>query len=519
MMPDKRFKSKLCFVLMFFVVLAGNGRVLGKKIIQRKMIDGLAKSFNASKIEVDTSYDPTPIPVNMSKNNIKLAIEKISNSIFFIQNTHSDSLNIEMDKFVIPNGNYSELDVEWEDIFDMSGQTVIRTATDEEKKNDKKFYRESWSRIYRSGEGKTVVATGSMQVKVPAKFLSISLTPEKKENSHEQYNLSATLEWCENDVACVSVLGDFNENKPVIVLYDKLGGRLQKREAMTSSSPTEYMLACRASGKIAKIEIFLPSEYLNETFEVKATCKPDFYGDEAWKIRAPRYVEEQRDWKFEKVDIETLKKETEVVGRRGYAAIGYNKQEICAYFPKLDNSCFANAKITELKLYDAKGRIVEHELDGGWRDNESFYQRFDIVSKDDKDKSPEEYKRSAGILKLHYPASIKIVTLTVDKPNTDGLTASFEEAKVVISRNMSSEKFYAVRAYDDQGRELKNLNFPNFRTGKDEIIKKTYGFWGTPVEVKMLVTEKWIDWELPFDIPAPEKIPDNKRGTKPVDYR
>ena len=506
------------------------GRVVGQKQqLSSVQSEILARAFFGSivpsKGEVSSLYDPTPVMANIDKDDLRSSIEQMSSSIFFLRSGTKLRVGVEMDAFVIPNGDYVKFDVEWTDLFDASGKSIFRQATAEEKEDDKKFRRDAWSRIYLNGPNKPVVAVGQMQVEVPFRFASLTFGSDEVGEQRKVEGLTATVDRCENDVASVTVLGDFRTKKPIVVFYDKTGGRLRTSENSTMTSATNYRLTCRGSGRIAQIGIFLPSEYLTETFEVKATSKPEVFGEDAWKIRSPRYVPDYGALRFVKMDIEMLRAETRVLGRRGYAWYGFNDPRIVAYLPKCDNSCFVQAEMTELELFDSKGGKVEHGVKGGRFNHEEIFQRFDIASSDANDKELLEYVRSVGKLKIHYPASVGIETLTVDSPNASGLEAEFEDSKVTISgmgelksKSFSAERLSVVRAYDLRGRRLKKLDFSRYRKDKDGTRRVQMGFWGKPVKLEIIVVDKWIDLEFPFDIAAADKLPESQRGHKPSDY-
>lgn len=58
-----------------------------------------------------------------------------------------------------------------------------------------------------------------------------------------------------------------------------------------------------------------------------------------------------------------------------------------------------------------------------------------------------------------------------------------------------------IHAYDESGRRLKNIYDQWVREGWHET-----GFWGVPKKVKMLSVEKWIDIEIPFNLPPAPKL-------------
>ncbi len=529
-MSDHKSRSIRWCTLMLFAVLVSSGRVAGQKqelpsVPSEMLARAFFGSLTPSKGEVTSVYDPTAVMVNLDKDELRSSIEQMSSSIFFLRFAFKERVDLDMDAFVVPNGDHMKCEVEWGDLFDSAGESIFRQPTDEEKEEDQKFRRETWSRIYFKGADKPVMAVGQMQVEIPVRIACLTLGADDVGKQKSADGLTATLSRCENDVASVSVQGDFKTNKPVVIFYDKTGGRLKTSETMTMSSATSHRLTSRASGKIARVGVFQPLEYLKGAFEVKATSKPEFYGEDAWNIRAPRYVADNGTCEFVEVDAETLKTGTRVVGRRGYAWYGFNEPRIVVYLPRCDNSCLVQVEMAELELFDSQGKKVEHKIDGGWFDCEDFYKRFDIAQADPNNKQAVEYSRSVGKLKIHYPASVAMVTLTVDEPRDSGLEAEFEGPKITLS-GMNKlkggfslpDRLSIVRAYDAQGRRLKNLDFSGFQRDRDGTRRDQVGFWGTPVKVDIIAVNKWIDLELPFDMPAADKLPDSQQGIKPADY-
>jgi len=73
--------------------------------------------------------------------------------------------------------------------------------------------------------------------------------------------LTVTLLRCENDLVGLELKGLPDDVKPVLVARDDMGGRLKKDSAMITriGDMTAMYKAC---GRIAKIEIFLPVEFV-----------------------------------------------------------------------------------------------------------------------------------------------------------------------------------------------------------------------------------------------------------------
>jgi len=529
-MLNSRFKSTLWLVLALFTVAVGSSRGLCatpelSPLQRTMMMKAMAGSVKASPGEVASSYDPTPVPVAISEKDLRAEIEQMSSSIFFLRSASREHVDVEMDAFVIPNGDYAKCEVTWKNLFDAAHKSVFREATAEEKADNKKFRRESWRRVYLHENSKPVIAVGQMKIEVPISLVRITLDSGDVGKTRRADGLSATLDRCKNDVASVSASGNFENARPVVVFYDESGGRLNTSEDMTMKSTTDYSLTCRASGKIAKVDVFVPSAYFRETVEVKATSKPKHFGDDAWKIRAPRYVADHGVARFVEMDVETIKRESRIIGRRGYAWYGFNDPRIVMHLPKVDNSCFMKAEIAELELFDSANTQVEHKLGGSWFDFEGIYMRFDIKKTDEKDKSPVEYSRSVGKLKLHYPIRLKMVALTAENPTASRLEASFEDSRVMIGgmselkpKPFAPDRLAVIRGYDAQGCRLKKLSFSGYEKDRDGTRRDKFAFWGTPVRLDIVVVDEWVDLELPFDIPAAEKLPDSQRGHRPLDY-
>ena len=481
-------------------------------------------SLTPSPEPVTGVVDSTPAPVNVDRETLRSTIEKVRSSIFFLEFIFEERANVKMDSFLIPNGDYSETDVQWNDLRDANGRRILRSPTEEEKKKDQQFGRSAWSRIYHAGGGKPVAAAGQMQIRIPVRFAQI--TPQADEvgtsrGTEALEGLTVQLDQCENDVAAVQVTGPLQDTKPIIIFYDRAGRRLSTGESFSMNSPTGTSLSCRVNGTIASVRVFVPMDYVSETFEVQATAEPETFGENAWVIQAARYLRPTSKPEFHKTDAAAIKKETNVVGRRTYAIAGFNEPTIMAFLPKRDNSAFANVKMEKLALFDASGEAVEHRLTGGWFDYETLYKRFDLADKESDE--PVEYNRSVGRIKVHYPTKLELVTLQTEAPEAGGLKAVFDGPRVTISgmeleyEPFAPDRLAVLRGYDGQGRRLRILESSGFRrTG--EKFEKRFGFWGIPVKLEIVVPAGWVDVEIPFDIPTADKLQESQIGLKPRGY-
>lgn len=463
------------------------------------------------------TYDPAPVPVNVDRDSLRAAVDEFRDSLFFLDFIMDDRADVEMDAFLVPNGDYAEVEVEWTGLQDAAGQGLLRESTAEEKKEYAMFKKPAWSRVYHTGPGQPVMATGQMRIRVPVRFAQITLQPGDigtTRRSEDLDGFGAQLLRCENETAAVSVSGRFEESKPVVVFYDEAGGRLATSENATMSSPTVFQMDCRIEGEVASVGVFMPMEYAEEAAEVRASAKPETFGEHAWVIRAPRYLPPVRDAEFGEMDAETLRR-TRVEGRRTYAFYGFNEPKLCALLPPRDNCGFAKVEMVELTLFDAAGELIEHELKGGWFDYEDMVRRFDFSGKDDQ---PVEYSHAAGTVKVRCPAKLKTVTLTGDRPEADGLKASFYGPKVTIEGvelrydMFAPDRFTVIRGYDAGGHRLRLFNAPIGRG------KAACGFWGTPARVEILVPEGWVEAEISFDAPAAPRLPESQQGFKPAGY-
>ncbi len=80
------------------------------------------------------------------------------------------------------------------------------------------------------------------------------------------------------------------------------------------------------------------------------------------------------------------------------------------------------------------------------------------------------------------------------------------------------DRLAVMRGYDAQGRRLKKLNYSGCERDREGTRREQCAFWGVPVRLEIAVAEEWIDLELPFDIPAAQRLPDSQRGNRPLDY-
>lgn len=491
------------------------------------------QSMEPSKGEVLSRYDPTPTPVNISKDQFDSMLQSVKNNLFFLGH-HSrahENVGIEFDGFLIPNGIFAEVKAEWVSVVNADGLNILREPTAEEKEWDARFGRQPGrDKLYLlDSETKPIYAEGKVQITVPIRFAHVVFDASDVGKSRQSPPLTATLLRLENDLVSLKIKGVPEKVRPVLVLRDETGDRLKvdsttTRRSLQDNGPT--LVCSRAFGRIAKVELFLPIEFASSTLTVQATSEPETFGDNAWQVKVPRYMPDPGMPDFVAMDLTTLKAETEVVAQRTYAMIGFNTPEISVRLPRVDNSAFAHVEFGEPELFCAEGNSIDYWLERGGYDHETFSAEIRFRAEEggrpifrvNGECKIIEFARAVGTVNIRYPARLKVVTLTTEHAESGDLEVQFHGPKVMI-RGMDNLPFRpflpysltALRAYDNTGCRLKKLNFSG-NIIENNINWKLAGFWGEVKELRIVTVEEWIELEVPFDLPPAPELPESQRG-------
>jgi len=501
---------------------ANEGGRLGLAVAT-KLVRDFAGSFKPSADDVPSTYDATPAPRGITEHELHTALNEINNSLFFLAHAFGDHVNVECDKFLIPNGPLAEIQTDWTALLTTDGRNVLRKPTAAERESDAMFDRTGAARrLYMSEkQPKLAHAEGSLLITVPTGFAYANFGADEIEAVRHAPPMDVTLLRCENDLVALRIFGLPKAAEPVLVLRDRTGRRLMPGAGMQSRGDG-LTVTCKTRGRIAKIELFFATDTTQLEIPVRATAWPDIYNDNPRHLPAARYMPETRSPDFAWIDADSLRTDTQIVARRSYAMFGFNTPEIQAQLPHVDNSAFAEVRFGTPTLLDAHGKTVAYTLEAGVYEHKSFSDEIRFTR--DGQKKPLNFARARGTVKIRYPVMPKLVALTMADPKENGLEALFQGPKIWI-RGLSNNLPYTplapeldpVRAYDQSGRRLRKLSFSGNQY-KDNVNWQIVAFWGEPTKVNIVTVSDWIEEEFPFDLPPAPKLPKSQVGTRPADY-
>ena len=500
---------------------AGDGGEIGQAVVGQ-FFETLFSSMVPSEGEITSRYEETPVPVNISKDQFEAGLADVGNNIVFLGFHFRDTVKIEFDDFLIPNGSYAEIKLDWERVINPDGENILREPTAEEREKDARLKRAPGREILylKDSESRPLYAEGKMEISVPIRFARVAFSAADAGQSRQSPPLNATLTRCENDLVSLRISELPEEADPILVFRDRTGGRLRIDSTRRSRRRGVVNLTARAQGRVAGVEVFHPIEFATRTLTVRAASAPNFFRDDVWPVKVPRYMPDPDGPDFAAMDLAGLKAGTGVTARRTYGLIGFNTPKINVSLPPVDNSVFARLDFGEPELLDARGGPIAYSLEKGVYSHETFSEEIRFTAKEGK--KPVEFARSVGSVNIRYPARLKVVTLTGEEPKSGGLEARFLGPKVLIRglddlprRPFLPDSLTALRAYDVTGRRLKKLNYSgNLIENNVNWIKA--GFWGEVRELRIIAVEEWLEMDIPFDLPPAPELPESRRGKRPV---
>ncbi len=469
-------------------------------------------AINPSPGQVASQYDATPAPAATSAEKISAVLAQVHHSLCFLGRVsasgNSARVPVETDSFLVPNARYATLHFTWKSLLGADGKNVLRQPTAQEKAMNDEF--PQYQQLYLTTAKCTPMsATGAVQLVLPIAFAHVDFAAGAVNTQQSAAPFTATLLRCKNDVATVKVQG-VDPNKVIIVLRDAAGGRL--REAFnTSSQESDFgLFTYKAIGMIAKVEVFVPTEFARMAQDVLATAEPHTVGGAAITVKSPRYVLPTGDAVADvAMEQETLKAQTALTACRISTEYGLNTPGIAVELPKVVNSAYAKVEFSEPKLTDATGKTVKNVRAylnlADSRVEQYFYNPKEHFV------HPIDFAHAAGTVKIRYPARLAVLTLTPARPGNGAVAAKFHGALVWLSGVDWLQSNTALRAYDATGRQLKPLTHSGCKM-VNNVTWQEYAFWGNVTELRVVVGEQWLTLDLPYNLPPAARLPG--KGTK-----
>ena len=231
------------------------------------------------------------------------------------------------------------------------------------------------------------------------------------------------------------------------------------------------------------------------------------------------YAEGARQPSYVDLSIAEVRGQVAVVAGRTSAFFGFNAPEVRVLLPHCDNSVYAKVDFGEPRLLDQSGAEVGYELERGLYDHEIHADeiRFAPVDGDE----PVEHQRAVGTVAVRYPLGIRTHEVRPGQQSSGGPSLSFDGPFVAIRRPASDEDeleaasfcgITAFRAYDDQGRQLKQHSSAGFQM-RQGTVTETLAFYGLVAEVRVDVVEEWAKLEIAYDLLAAAALPESQAGT------
>jgi len=482
-----------------------------------KWMQQMEDAMQPAKGPIPSEYDLTPAPVAVNETALTAQLARDKNSLFSLTQFR-DEMKVEFDDFLVPNGGYAVIDCNWTKLFSTKGADVLRAPTATEQKKDdlaRHFHRLVPLHVS-DKQSKVAYAEGTATLTIPSQFVSAAFAATEVKTGKTAGKYTITLQRCDNNLVVVQIMGLGKDEEPVFVLRDRTGGRLQVTES-NDNNLAGLKKTMLAKGIVARVEVYLATAVVNTTLPVIASCEPDTMGTDRIPMKAPRYAKPELDLKAAAIDLLALKAQTRVIAGRTDALFGYNTPDIKLQLPHLANSCYAGIKFGPATLVSKTGKPVKYELEqvGFTCDDCSYAIRFTNPGTE----VPVEFARATGKITVKYPADVKVVTLTPAQPAAGNIKVNFNGMKISlcgIDEKLDANAFLptnlaAIRAFDDSGRQLQQLNYSGSRTA-DDVTWNEMAFWGQPTVVRVVVIDKWLPMDLPYDLPPLPKLVAPKMG-------
>ena len=482
----------------------------GKALLGMLFEKALGIDMHPSVGTVASKYDATPAPVDIDSRILTGDVLGMENSLYFLGPSGKDGkFEVEYDSFVLPNGAYAHPDITWTKLMNTSGANILRAPTAQEKKNDVTF---SQVHIYATDKvSKPDYAEGNVHLLVPCQFAHVTFLASEANHKRSSGPLSVTLATCKNDLIALKIKGVAKSEDAIIVLRDSTGGRLQEAESERDQGSNGTAIL-KAQGTIAKVEIFYPTAFADNTFTTLASSEPASFNVDPIVVKSSRYVKSGIPASAAMLDETAIKAQTSILAGRNDALCGFNDPEIMIKLPANLNSAYSEVDFGKPVLHGANGEMVNYTVqNNGTYDQDSSSTNIEFTASDAK--QTLTFAHATGSVHLRYPAQMREVRMTPSSSRSGALLVHFQGAKIVVDDVDSAledagtflpDDLALVRAYDASGRQLKPLNYHSSCVQGGEG-SYGYAFWGKPAVVRVYAVDRWITLDLPFDLP-PAKL-------------
>ena len=134
--PGKNLLKRITTITILTILIIGASVGL---VIFQKINKALAVTPSTGKVV--SQYNSSPIPVNISEDEFNTKLKTIKNSLFFIHNyTSFNKVDLQVDKFLLPNANYAEINYTWKKVVNIDGKDIMRPPTPKEKEEETKYH-------------------------------------------------------------------------------------------------------------------------------------------------------------------------------------------------------------------------------------------------------------------------------------------------------------------------------------------------------------------------------------------
>ncbi len=488
----------------------------------------LAVRAQGNAPDIPSVYDTTPAPVDIPAADLLARVEKVKNGLFFCEDYPAfGKVDIEFDGFLIPNGAYATVHCTWAKLVSRQGKNIMRAPTAKEKE-EAVYVIGSVSRIYMTDrKQEPAYAEGKANLRVPCKFSRVEFTAAEGGVTKQAGKFAVTLNYCRNNRASLRIQAP-EKDEPIIVIRDKTGDRLDEDEWSRWQNGQIWNVDYTMKGLIEKIEVFIPIEYVSTIVAVIAGTAPDIMAasrnNTVPVAKYARYMPEPAPVATETLDLEALKAQTKMALQRCCDYNNFNAPELVITLPPILNSAFAKIDCGEPKLFDPDGKTVPYRL---IEQPSAQHQSRNIRQFWGEKSGWAEFMRATGTVRIRYPASFKVVTVTKAQPRAGAVAVNFSGALLkiagidgIVSANFHlQDRMTLVRAYNGAGLPLKRIESYSGSSFNNNVNWQHFAFWGNPTEARVFTVANWLTLEFPLDdMPMPAKLPDTQRGKKPEGY-
>lgn len=516
----------------------------------KEMMGAMGNELGPSKAGTRAEeLQDAPLPVELAPEALDKLTARLSRSWFFgmRMNRH---LTVEGDLSFFPALAQGTLEVQWTRVVGPRGKNVLAPpgkaeAAEAAERARAGFGAPAWSRDGLRSEAQLTLtvdaerpglvrAEGKARLKVPLAHDRFELPCAAGAKATVE-GRTATVRRCENDFVQVDWPG---VDDPVLVVRNAAGrglacgaqdaipvfaGGKTMLELAYAELPVKVVgkrLSCNAKGKVGSVVLTHPRTWAERTVAVTATPEPVVDGDRPFKVAAPRFLfEPPVGVGLARTTAAAVRSGIKVLASRSYAMSEYNQPKVVVALPRLDNSLYATMEFPEATLTDKAGKAVPHREDSVWVQWPELTN--EVRFSPESGEGVVEFARARGTVKVRYPVAMHTVSLSRAAPAAEGLKAEFRGTRVTITGEPTEEPrlsapsfaphaFDLVRAYDAGGERLRQLGGETWYDDRHLLA-----FWGEPVEVKVVVADRWEELELPYDVAPAPLLPAGREGLKP----